>query len=47
MARRSGSKAQRRRSSAQRYTAGELFMAALGLAVLALVVALVIGAIVG
>ncbi len=48
MAQRSGSKAVRRgRPPRRRYTAGEWFMAVLGLAVLALFIAIVIGEILG
>ncbi len=48
MAQGSGSKAVRRRRAARRrYSAGEWFMAVLGLAVLALFIAIVVGAIVG
>jgi hypothetical protein len=48
MAQKSGSKAVRRRRPARRrYTTGDWFMAALGLAVLALFIAIVVGEIFG
>ncbi len=47
MARRSGSKTVRRRPARRRYSTGEWFMAVLGLAVLALFIAIVVGAIRG